>query len=84
MSYPYTIGIVFDRHAGYSWIVNLQVLVLLLRLGVLFAALQVSAAQSCPVTGCTGCGTTRVTCAGAGLSSFPELPLDVQQRVEEL
>ncbi len=67
---------------GYSWAVNLQMLLCCLL--VLFAALPVSIAQSCPVPGCTGCGTTVVDCSLSELTTFPQLPLDVQQSVEIL
>ncbi len=78
--YPDTTGIVFVLAVH---VVSLQVLVSCLL--ALTAVLQISNAQSCP-SGCSGCGgtSTTVTCTNAGLTSFPELPLDVQQRVETL
>ena len=48
-----------------------------------------SSAQQCPTApGCFGCQATgmirRVVCSGAGLTTFPQLPVDIQQTVREL
>ena len=63
---------------------NLQLL--LWSLIVMSTALNAVEAQtSCPTAaGCHGCGTDYVDCFYAGLTSFPQLPLNVQQSVETL
>ena len=53
----------------------------------LAAVFSLTSAQ-CP-SGCFGCQpigvtTTRVICTGAGLTTFPQLPVSIQQTVEEL
>lgn len=59
------------------------------KLLLLLCALLASTQAQCPVTNCFGCRppgsiTERVTCLSAGLTSFPQLPLEIQQTVEEL
>ena len=56
---------------------------LLWSLVVISTALQLTEAQSCP-SGCTGCETDAVDCSDAGLTSFPQLPVTVQQSVKTL
>ncbi len=63
---------------GYGWSVTVPVLLLLL------VGLQPSVAQPCPVAECSGCGTTTVRCLNVVLTSFPQLPLDVQESVLHL
>ncbi len=58
--------------SGNGCSVTLSVLLMLLTI------LQTSAAQTCPVAG------SILDCSAAGLTSFPQLPLDVQQRVQAL
>lgn len=48
---------------------------------VLVAAVRPSHAQGCP-TGCV-CPGTFLTCAGAGLTRFPVLPVAMQRTVDE-
>lgn len=59
--------------------VNLQVVSCLM---ALWTCLPAATAQDC--SNCTGCGTTTVICDNLGLTSFPQLPVAVQQMVEIL
>lgn len=64
--------------------VNLQIHSCLM---VLWASLHTTKAggtHGCPVAGCRGCGTTEISCDSAGLTSFPQFPVEDQQMVEEL
>lgn len=58
--------------------------VILSCLMVLWKSLHTATGQSCPVTGCTGCGISTVVCHNAGLTSFPQLPVNVQEMVTHL
>lgn len=60
-------------------VVNLQVVSCLM---ALWTCLPAATAQDC--SNCTGCGTTTVICDNLGLTSFPQLPVAVQQMVEIL
>ena len=61
--------------AGYGWSVTLPVLL------VLLAGLQTLTAQICPP--CT-CSVTLVDCRSRGLTSFPQIPPDIQRTVSTL
>lgn len=68
---------------AYTWTraVTLQILSCLV---VLWTSLPTAASASQPVAGCTGCGTTEISCIDANLTSFPQLPVSVQEMVEKL
>ncbi len=62
-----------------SQAVQLQVVLSLLLAG----AIPSSSAQ-CPIDGCTGCGSGIVNCSSAGLTNFPQLPVELQEIAQEL
>ena len=62
--------------AGYAWSDTLPVLL------VLLAGLQTLTAQTCPPCTCTS--MTIVDCRGRGLTSFPQIPPDMQRNVSTL